>query len=536
MARKRKTTENEVVSATTEERLHTAIYGRLSSERDDDREETQIELVREFIDNREDLEYVDTYFDNGFTGTNFDRPAFNRLIKDVRSGRINCIVVKDLSRFGRNYLEAGYYIENIFPFLGVRLLSVTDNFDSDNKEDMDGLLVPIRNIVNTMYAKDISKKIWTSIQQERINGSVRLGGFAPYGYVREIGQQKFEINSDSAFIVELIFMWYVIGVPLYVITKRLNICGVPTPSMHYKSLFPDSKRKVSLRWLNSRIISILRDPVYTGATVFGKTSQAFFAGKSIEYIKHENWTTIPDTHSAIITREDFDSVQSILKKRNLKNNKRWKNSREMAGQRNNLHGLVFCGGCGRILVFGHLKYGTGKDGFFGKYSCGTNSCIEHCRECNISETLLKTIIVERLREYLNALWNKRLQMQEDSKNPNFVNRKITELKGQEKTVARHLSRLYEDLVCEIIDMDEYELYRKNLLKKSEEIKNSIKSLQKEQSDKESKVCEFMKMTDGIDEYLQIDTFDESLARRFIKKIVVGANNKVDIIFNGSEEN
>ena len=146
-----------------EAKIPAAIYGRLSVEDEEKEEsmETQIALVQDYINRSSELSYVDTYFDNGFTGTNFKRPAFTRLMNDVRQKKIKCIVVKDLSRFGRNYLEAGYYIETVFPFLGIRLIAVTDNFDSTRKEDMESLALPIRNMVNAMYAKDISKKIWT---------------------------------------------------------------------------------------------------------------------------------------------------------------------------------------------------------------------------------------------------------------------------------------------------------------------------------------------------------------------------------------
>ena len=151
-----------------EAKIPAAIYGRLSVEDEEKEEsmETQIALVQDYINRSRELSYVDTYFDNGFTGTNFKRPAFTRLMNDVRQKKIKCIVVKDLSRFGRNYLEAGYYIETVFPFLGVRLIAVTDNFDSNRKEDMESLALPIRNMVNAMYAKDISKKTWTSLQRK----------------------------------------------------------------------------------------------------------------------------------------------------------------------------------------------------------------------------------------------------------------------------------------------------------------------------------------------------------------------------------
>lgn len=182
-----------------------------------------------------ELNYVDTYFDNGFTGTNFKRPAFTRLMNDVRQKKIKCIVVKDLSRFGRNYLEAGYYIETVFPFLGVRLIAVTDHFDSTRKEDMESLALPIRNMVNTMYAKDISKKVWTSLQRKKEAGYA-VGSDAPFGYIRNPVTKRNEIDPETAFYVQLIFQWVLMGVAIFEIARRLTLLKVPTPREWHRKI------------------------------------------------------------------------------------------------------------------------------------------------------------------------------------------------------------------------------------------------------------------------------------------------------------
>lgn len=188
---------------------------------DNESMETQIALVQDFINRSSELNYVDTYFDNGFTGTNFKRPAFTRLMNDVRQKKIKCIVVKDLSRFGRNYLEAGYYIETVFPFLGIRLIAVNDHFDSTRKEDMESMALPIRNMVNTMYAKDISKKVWSSLQRKKEAGYA-VGSDAPFGYIRNPVTKRNEIDPETAFYVQLIFQWALMGVAIYEIARRMD--------------------------------------------------------------------------------------------------------------------------------------------------------------------------------------------------------------------------------------------------------------------------------------------------------------------------
>ena len=232
-----------------EEKIPTAIYGRLSVEDDEDNEsmETQIALVQDFINRSSELNYVDTYFDNGFTGTNFKRPAFTRLMNDVRQKKIKCIVVKDLSRFGRNYLEAGYYIETVFPFLGVRLIAVTDHFDSTRKEDMESLALPIRNMVNTMYAKDISKKVWTSLQRKKEAGYA-VGSDAPFGYIRNPVTKRNEIDPETAFYVQLIFQWVLMGVAIFEIARRLTLLKVPTPREWHRKIVEGKEVVTYKKW------------------------------------------------------------------------------------------------------------------------------------------------------------------------------------------------------------------------------------------------------------------------------------------------
>ena len=248
-----------------EAKIPAAIYGRLSVEDEEKEEsmETQIALVQDYINRSRELSYVDTYFDNGFTGTNFKRPAFTRLMNDVRQKKIKCIVVKDLSRFGRNYLEAGYYIETVFPFLGVRLIAVTDNFDSNRKEDMESLALPIRNMVNAMYAKDISKKIWTSLQRKKEAGYA-VGNDAPYGYIRNSVTKRNEIDPEAAFYVQLIFQWELMGVPIFEIARRMTLLQVPTPREWHRKMVEGKEVLTCKKWGVTTIRHILENQTYVG--------------------------------------------------------------------------------------------------------------------------------------------------------------------------------------------------------------------------------------------------------------------------------
>ena len=279
-----------LLSELEEAKIPAAIYGRLSVEDDEKEEsmETQIALVQDYINRSRELSYVDTYFDNGFTGTNFKRPAFTRLMNDVRQKKIKCIVVKDLSRFGRNYLEAGYYIETVFPFLGIRLIAVTDNFDSTRKEDMESLALPIRNMVNAMYAKDISKKIWTSLQRKKEAGYA-VGNDAPYGYIRNPMTKRNEIEPEAAFYVQLIFQWELMGVPIFEIARRMTLLQVPTPREWHRKMVEGKEVLTCKKWGVTTIRHILENQTYAGDTINNKSTQKLFAGQDKRGLPKEQW-------------------------------------------------------------------------------------------------------------------------------------------------------------------------------------------------------------------------------------------------------
>lgn len=343
-----------------EAKMPAAIYGRLSVEDEETEEcmETQIALVQDYINRSRELSYVDTYFDNGFTGTNFKRPAFTRLMNDVRQKKIKCIVVKDLSRFGRNYLEAGYYIETVFPFLGVRLIAVTDNFDSTRTEDMESLALPIRNMVNAMYAKDISKKIWTSLQRKKEAGYA-VGNDAPYGYIRNPVTKRNEIDPEAAFYVQLIFQWELMGVPIFEIARRMTLLQVPTPREWHRKMVEEKEVLTCKKWGVTTIRHILENQTYVGDTINNKSTQKLFAGQDRHDLPKEQWYVAKNTHPAIIARDDFEKVQKILNKnRAVFQTVRAKSEQIRSEYQNDLAGMVFCADCGRPMEFERLPHGA----------------------------------------------------------------------------------------------------------------------------------------------------------------------------------
>ena len=256
---------------TARQLLATAAYVRLSVENSgnstDDTLQTQIELVHNFIANHPDLKLADTYIDNGFTGTNFDRPEFERLMQDVKLGKIQCVVVKDLSRFGRDYLETGHYLETIFPRLNVRFIAVTDDFDSFRPGDVESMATPIKNLVNSLYAKDISNKLRAVNANKRKRGE-RCGSFPPYGLKLTEDRKNYLPDQETVPYVRAIYVWKLLDVNKHEIVRRLELLQAPSPRQ-LQRMHSDNTAHLqdNTTWLPGAVARILENPVYADGVI-----------------------------------------------------------------------------------------------------------------------------------------------------------------------------------------------------------------------------------------------------------------------------
>lgn len=382
MARKsRKNRETESGHKGRERVYNTAMYARLSvadNGGQGDSIKNQIQIMQTYIDQHPELQVAYTFVDHGETGTDFRRPAFSDMMEAVKRGRINCIVVKDLSRFGRNYLETGNYLENIFPSLHVRFISVNDRFDSFHSEKSDMLLVPLKSILHDMYAKDISEKVSSAIDVKKKAGKF-LGKIPPYGYVRdEQDRYRLRIHSERAHIIRMIFAWRTEGLGPVSIARRLNEMGVPTQfQIRHMEGHPDGKEQGV--WSGSAVSGILKNPCYTGCIVERKGSCLLCTGRGKETVPEAEWNLIAHTHEPIIEKEVFQKVQR------MREESRKRRSRQPAGKscrqktENLLRGMVRCGICGGCVYrdSGYFR----KDGSLVHYRfyCsnqynGTNRC------------------------------------------------------------------------------------------------------------------------------------------------------------------
>lgn len=333
---------------------HTAGYIRLSVEDSGKTDgyslENQEKLVKDFIAEQQDMRLYRLYIDNGATGTVFERPAFDEMMQDMKDGKIDCIVVKDLSRLGRNYLEAGNYLEQIFPFFRVRFISITDGYDSNSPDvTNESLIIPLKNIINEGYAKDISQKITTSFEARKKQGQF-MGKYPVYGYLKDPeNKNHLIVNPQTSGIVKRIFQMRDSGMALGAIASQLNEEGIPSPARYLwlKGLSKEERHKDSY-WDRTNVKRLLTNKMYLGMLVYGKEKTSFAKGIKRQRVPESEWKYVPNAHEAIIDQELFDSVQRKLEsaKQDFLN---MTGINEDYQPENLFRGRIHCSDCGRAM-------------------------------------------------------------------------------------------------------------------------------------------------------------------------------------------
>lgn len=333
--------------------VYAAMYCRLSVENEEATSiENQKRIISEYLGKHPEIRLVGTYADNGVTGTLFDRPQWNAMMKEAARGKFQCIIVKDLSRFGRNYTETGYYLEHIFPKLGIRMIAVNDEFDTDTLTDM--LPVQIKNIVNDMYARDVSRKLSFIFDRLRKNGD--LIRTAPFGY-RYVDRQLVA-DADTAPIVRMIYIWFSIGVKISEICDRLGIMGVQPPSERGKEM----SNEYTI-WNHHTVRRLLTDRKFTGTFVSGQIIIRMHKRISVS---EDQWTIIEGHHEAVISQELFDEVQEKLKENVY--------YPRVGAYNKILDGKFFCALCG-----GRMQLSHGGNENRKRYSCRKHKGVQRIR-------------------------------------------------------------------------------------------------------------------------------------------------------------
>jgi len=527
MARKSRKNIVEIKENNLAKIYNTALYIRLSVEDSKKRGnsiETQKSILENFAALNTDIKVFDTYIDNGATGTNFERTQFKRMISDIESKKVNCVIVKDLSRLGRNSIDTGYYIEKYFPLNDVRFISVNDDFDTNNKDSY-GIMLPIKNMINEAYSIDIGRKIKAQARQSMKNGEF-IGGRAPYGYIKAPDNcHKLIIDEEAAKVVRQIFQWRYEGVSYNQIVKNLNEAKVMTPNryaqskgiINYKNLLGKEY------WQTRTIQSILSRECYVGDMVQGKTQTI---NHNEIKVSEENWITVKNTHEPIISREMFEAVNNYNKKAADK----YKVTAAKPYTPNVFKGKIFCGHCGRSL---HRQ----RDCRHNIYSfhCLANERVAEktCPSAYISEKTLFKIVIESIKEESGGFIGKKLELEKnDLSKSNKIQFESTVLEKKRELDKNRmfLKSLYESLINKIITDSEYSEMKQEYENKITNTLNEIKNLEDNQKRLKEKVEEYSNMEEHIPKIYGTTSLTAELIDKFIDKILVYSDKKAEIFF------
>jgi DNA invertase Pin-like site-specific DNA recombinase len=387
----------------TQAAFKAAIYIRISKD-DVEKSESysvanQRDLILSYLKSHPEIKLCAERIDDGYSGVNFDRPAIQELLTETKNGTINCIIVKDLSRFGRNYIETGRYLEQIFPFIGVRFIAINDNYDSMAANNShDNIIVPFKNLMNDAYSRDISIKVRSQLEVRQRRGDF-IGSFPVYGYVRsDENKKRLAIDEFAAQTIRDIFKWKISGMNNQKIADKLDELGVPSP-LEYKAMlnwaFSTSfKLKPKAKWSAVAVGRILKNEIYTGTMVQGKeTTPNYKIKKRIKKAPAE-WIRVEDTHEAIISAEDFAFVNKLL----LADTRTAPSNNEVYL----LSGILKCANCGGNMIRKPTKVG-GKEYIY--YICGTNKQDKtKCAETNrISENQLIEITFQMIKNHISVI-------------------------------------------------------------------------------------------------------------------------------------
>ena len=417
--------------------LYKAIdYLRLSKDDNEKSESNSIAnqrlLITDFVRRQPDIKLVDEMVDDGYSGVNFDRPGFQAMMELVRSGKVNCIIVKDLSRFGRNFVEAGKYLQQIFPFLGVRFIAINDNYDSLKSDyQTSNLYVPIKNLFNDAYSRDVSIKMLSFSDYKKRN-AIPTGSFPVYGYRREKGSKKLLVDDSAAGVVQSIFSAKLFGLSTRQIAEKLNEQHVLCPSEHKKSLGLNYKtglrKKVQLAWSDEAVRRILHNAVYTGRLELGKTYRPNYKVKRPFKAAEENWTCYENAHEAIISKTEFDTIQRLMEH---ETRRKPNQSAEYM-----LSGILFCADCKQSMIRRNVYNKDNRQYVY--YNCSSNRRNKKiCSPHNIREEVILEMLLPLIQQHISAVI-------EIDKMLRYID-SLPEKKGTAKTIDRQIKQLEDEL-------------------------------------------------------------------------------------------
>lgn len=523
-----------------------AIYLRLSKEDGDvttggklesNSISNQKDLITDFLKSKPDIEVVSVRTDDGYSGVDFNRPEFQMMLEDVKNGTINCIVVKDLSRFGRNYIEAGRYLEKIFPMLGVRFIAVNDNYDSIDPNSSQDIMIAFKNLINDSYLRDLSTKIRSHLEVKRKNGEF-IANYAVYGYRKdEADRNHLVVDPFAAGIVRDIFRMKLDGLSPNAIAAKLNEEHVLSPmeykrscGIRYQTSFKTNKQAL---WSAQAVIRILTNEVYTGVLAQGKSTTPNHKIKVAEKVAKKDWIRVENTHEPIIDKFYFEAVQTAMERDTRCSN--------ATGEVYPLCGLIFCGDCGSPMI---RKVNTGRKKYEGDipkqyvyYLCKASRSAKNCTGHRIREDELLGVVFEELCEHIRHIVDVKDVLDKIDEAPamDFEIKKYRsriEKKQQELNKAQRLKTgIYEDLKEDLLDQDEYKNLKREFDQRIKDAEDAIEIYVKQIDDIKSNHSSRYEWMEHFREYRNIDKLSRRVAMLFINRILVYEDGRIKIIYS-----
>ncbi len=518
-----------------------AEYLRISRE-DGDKEESdsiisQKDITHEYVENCHEIEFADEYIDDGWTGTNFNRPDFERMMADIKRGAINCIVVKDLSRLGRNYILVGQYLEMVFPLLNIRFISVVDRIDSvKDPGSINNALVSFKNVMNDEYCRDISNKVRSSLDRKRGKGEF-IGSFSSYGYLKDPDDRHhLIIDPIAAEVVRNIYRWFLDGMSIIGIAKKLNQLGIPNPTAYKRQLGFNYRHPAGAQndglWPDSSVRRILKNQMYTGDMVQNKTKTKSYKVQVCTNVPQEEWIIVPDTHEAVIPREQFEAVQQLL----------MRDTRTSPGVSHVsiFAGYIRCADCRRAMAK-KTTYQPYKK--YHYYVCQTfrkgnkEACTKHTiREEKLYQAVLTTIQAQiELAVSIDGVLQELKQNHVQASNSSRLSSMLQLQKQEHEKISRCKADLYPDWKSGIISKAEYLYLKEKFDAQLKQIERSIANIQDEiQKYRETATAENQFLAHFL-KYRNIGELTREVIVALIEMIYVHEGGTITIEFRYQDE-
>lgn len=524
-----------------------ALYIRLSVQDGDKSESNSVvnqkELLDMFIGKDNELNFYNYYIDDGFSGTNFERPSFKKMIEDINANLVNAVVVKDLSRLGRNYIEVGNYIEKIFPLFNIRFIAINDQIDSiKNPDSVNSVIVPFKNLINDEYCRDISNKIKAVLNVKMKKGEY-VGAFAPYGYLKDPKDiHHLIIDEDAAKVVKLIFELTLNGYGRTAIAKKLNQLGILNPTGHRvidlkiktAGISGTNKKNIKYTWCSTTVRQILNNEMYCGDIIQHK-------GKLISYKIHkrvllpkEEWVIVRDVHEPIIDRETFEKVQKEIMSRDTRMNSN--------GKISIFAGHIKCADCERAMSKKVASKYNGKERPYYHYMCSAymRSGGTQCSKHTIRNDELENAVLETIKIQIGLISDiERIKTEIDNSGflenrKKFLEENINKCEEFAKIRRRLRKEAYEDWKLGNITLKEYNEYTNEYGEQIRQCEDTIDKYYEELKEFEqaNRECNWIEY---FTKYKNVNTLSRELIDSLIDNIYVYEDKKIKIKFKYEDE-